>query len=85
MALEPHETQFMNTIIASCEKQGAKIRIIPFYNDYIPSRPTVDVIGSVKLISIRTIPLDNMLNAALKRGMDIVGSLVLIVLTSPSC
>ncbi|MFQ8998989.1 undecaprenyl-phosphate glucose phosphotransferase [Allofournierella massiliensis] len=83
VALEPHETQFMNTIIASCEKQGAKIRIIPFYNDYIPSRPTVDVIGSVKLISIRTIPLDNMLNAALKRGMDIVGSLVLIVLTSP--
>ena len=83
VALEPHETRFMNTIIAACEKQGTKIRIIPFYNDYIPSRPTVDVIGSVKLISIRTIPLDNMLNAALKRAMDVAGSLVLIVLTSP--
>ena len=28
-------------------------------------------------------PFDNLLNAALKRGLDIVGSLILIVLTSP--
>ncbi len=83
IALEPHETQFMNVIIASCEKQGTKISIIPFYNDFIPARPTIDVIGDIKLINIRTTPLDNLLNAALKRSMDIVGSLILIILTSP--
>ncbi len=83
IALEPHESHFMDKVIASCEKQGTKISIIPFYNDFIPTRPTVDVIGDVKLINIRTTPLDNMLNSALKRGMDILGSLVLILLTSP--
>lgn len=83
IALEPHETQFLNIIISSCEKQGTKISIIPFYNDFIPARPTIDVIGNIKLINIRTIPLDNLLNAILKRAMDIVGSLILIVLTSP--
>lgn len=83
IALEPHETQFTNMVISSCEKQGTKIRIIPFYNDFIPTRPTIDVIGSVKLINIRTTPLDNMINAAIKRLFDIVGSLILIVLTSP--
>lgn len=83
IALEPHETHFMNMVISSCEKQGTKISIIPFYNDYIPARPTVDVIGEVKLINIRTTPLDNLLNAAAKRALDIVGSIVLIILTSP--
>lgn len=83
VTLEPHEQQFMTTIISACEKLGTKISIIPYYNDYIPTNPTVDVVGESKLFNLRSIPLDNIGNAALKRAMDIVGSLILIILTSP--
>lgn len=83
VALEPHEQQFMTTIINACEKLGTKISIIPYYNDYIPTNPTVDVVGESKLFNLRSIPLDNIGNAVIKRTMDIVGSLILIILSSP--
>ena len=83
VALEPYQMDLMSRIIAAVEKSGTKIAIVPFYNDYIPSRPSIDAIGDIKLINMRTTPLDNVGSAFIKRCMDIVGSLVLIILTSP--
>ncbi len=83
VALEPHEIDFLVQVISWCEKGGVRTSIIPFYNDYIPARPTVEIMGPVKLLNIRSIPLDDLFNACLKRSLDIVGSLVLILLTSP--
>ena len=83
IALESHEVEFMPMVIAAGEKAGVKISIIPFYNNYIPNHPSIDVIGNCKLMNIRQIPLDNIVLAFLKRGMDIVGSILLITLSSP--
>lgn len=83
VALEPHEIRFMEQVLACADKEGIKVCIIPFYNDYIPTHPVVDVVGRTKLINIRTTPLDNVLWQVLKRAMDIAGALFLIVLTSP--
>lgn len=83
IALEPHESRMMQTILAACEKQGVRTSIIPFYNDYLPTCPRVDVVGSSKLINVRTIPLDDPFNAMIKRGFDVLASLALLVLTSP--
>lgn len=83
VALEAHEMHFMPRIILSAEKQGLKLSIIPTYNDYIPSRPTIELVDEIKLIHVRSTPLDNPLNALIKRSADVVGSLLLIVLTSP--
>ena len=83
VALEPHEIRFMEQVLACADKEGTKVCIIPFYNDYIPTHPVVDVVGRTKLINIRTTPLDNVLWRIAKRIMDVVGSLVLIVFTSP--
>lgn len=83
ITLEIHEAEFMNKIISACDKSGIRICIIPYFNDYIPAYPTIDTIGESRIINIRSIPLDHVLNAFVKRLADIVGSLVLIVLTSP--
>lgn len=83
VALEPHETQFMKAILAAADKEGVRLSLIPFYNDYIPPHPTIDVIGKSKLIDLRSTPLDNLGWAIVKRVMDIVGSLVLILVSSP--
>lgn len=83
VALEPHEVRFMEQVLACADKEGIRVCIIPFYNDYIPTHPVVDVVGRTKLINIRTTPLDNVLWQMVKRAVDIVGSLCLIVFTSP--
>ena len=83
VALEPHETQFMKPVLAAADKEGVRLSLIPFYNDYIPAHPTIDVIGQTRLIDMRATPLDNLGWAILKRAMDIASSLVLILLTSP--
>ena len=82
-ALEPSEIGFMKQVLETADKTGVRISIIPFYNDYIPNYPTIDVVGRTKLINMRTTPLDNVLWRMIKRTIDIVGSMVLIVLTSP--
>ncbi len=83
IALEIHEVKFMKKILASCDKSGIKPCIIPYFNEYMPAHPTIDTIGESRLINVRSIPLDNVLNATVKRAFDIIGSLILIILTSP--
>lgn len=83
VALEPQEIGYMRPILAAADKEGVRISIIPFYNDYFPSHPTIDVVGRTKLVNMRATPLDNLAWAMVKRAGDIVGSLAGIVLTSP--
>ena len=83
VALEPYETDQIKPILDVVEKEGVRVSLIPFYSEYIPSRPTINIVGSSKLIDLRSNPLDNLGWAICKRGMDIVGSLILILLTSP--
>jgi Undecaprenyl-phosphate glucose phosphotransferase len=82
-ALDISEAKYIEDIVSDCEKTGTKISIIPFCYKYIPSQPYFDQIGSIPLINIRRIPLDNLGNAFIKRTIDIIGSLILILCTSP--
>ena len=83
IALEASEYELLPTIIMACEKNGVKVSLLPFYNKYLPAHPQIDEIGDISLVNLRRIPLDNIGNAFIKRSMDILGSLCLIVLTSP--
>lgn len=83
VALEGSEFELLPGVINACEKSGTKLTVIPFYTKYLPSNPYMDEIEGIPLINIRRIPLDNFLNSLAKRAMDIIGSLVLIILTSP--
>lgn len=83
VALEPHETQFMQYVMDTAGKEGTYLQMIPFFNDYYPAHPTFDLVGKTKLINLRATPLEKAGNALAKRLMDIIGSLMLIVLFSP--
>ena len=83
VALEAHETRYLNTVLSAAEKEGLRVELIPFYNDYLPTHPTIEIVGRSKLINLAATPLDSMGWAFLKRLTDILGSLILIVLTSP--
>ena len=68
--------------LAGVEEPGLGVRYMGSY-DALSARPTIDVLDECKLINVRQTPFDNLLNAAVKRGLDIIGSLILIILTSP--
>lgn len=83
LALEPEELGVTVQVIQLCEKSGTRVSVIPFYNDVIPTKADIDNIGSIKLIQLRTTPLDEPFNAMIKRTFDVVVSLLALILLSP--
>ena len=83
VALEPHEIGFMKYIIGCADKEGVRLSLIPFFNDYFPSNVRIEKLGKSKLIDMRATPLDNILGATLKRVMDIIGSGLGLLVLSP--
>ena len=73
----------LESIVTLCEKSGVHTKFIPDYNNIIPTRPyTEDVLG-LPVINIRYVPLSNSFSAAVKRIMDVVGSIFGIIIASP--
>lgn len=83
LALAPDELSVTADVIQICEKCGTKISVVPFYNDVIPTRPTIDMVGNIKLIQLRTTPLDEPVNALIKRAFDIIVSGLVLIILSP--
>ncbi len=82
-ALEVDEYAALPAVIDACEANGIRFSLVPCYAKYIPMRPQVDSLNGIPLLNLREIPLDNFLNAFMKRSMDVVGAVLLIVLTAP--
>lgn len=70
-------------IVAACEKSGVHTKFIPDYNNIIPTRPYTEDLQGLPVINIRHVPLNDLLNATMKRAVDIFGALVALVLFSP--
>ena len=83
VALDPQDIAVMPDILAAADKEGVRLSLIPFFNDYIPQNPTFMALGHTKLIDMRVTPLDDLGWAMVKRAMDIAISLCLILLFSP--
>ncbi len=81
-AIDMKDAGRLEGIVSDCEKSGTKISFVPFCYQYIPSQPYIDQLDGIPLINLRRIPLDNLGNAFLKRTLDLVGSIILILLTS---
>ena len=70
-------------IINACEKNGIRFSLVPFYSKYVETDMQPDSLNGIPLLNLRKIPLDNAANAAVKRGFDILLSLLAILLFSP--
>ena len=82
-ALEPEELDSIRSVINACEKSGTKVSVVPFYSDLIPQSAAIETVGSTHIINLRANPLDNLGLAMLKRGFDVLASLLLLILLSP--
>ena len=82
-ALDNADSVNMQQLISICDTNGVRALIVPVTYKYFKSKCQVDMIGDLPIINTRTIPLDNIVNSALKRLMDIFISLILIIVTLP--
>ena len=73
----------LEQIVAVCEKSGVHTKFIPDYNNVIPTRPYTEDLQGLPVINIRHVPLNDPLNAAMKRVVDIFGAVVALILFSP--
>lgn len=83
IALSLKDYDHLEEIVGICEKSGVHTKFIPDYNSLIPSRPYTEDLMGLPVINIRYVPLSNTGNMVIKRAVDVVGSLVGIIITSP--
>lgn len=77
------EYEKLGRIVAMCEKSGIHTKFIPDYNNIIPTKPYTEDLLGLPVINIRHVPLNNRLNAFMKRCVDLFGAVVAIILFSP--
>ena len=83
VAFDTVRKRLITKYISICNNHCTKVFVVPAVCGYFKSPRQITVMGNLPLIDIRSTPLDSVSNRALKRTLDIVGSLALIVLTSP--
>ena len=83
IALSAEQYVHIDFLIAACEQNGIPLKIIPCYEARVSSQLSTTIFEGVKMVDIRTIPLDRLYNALLKRIMDVVISLAALILLSP--
>ncbi len=72
----------LERIVATCEKSGVHTKFIPDYNNVIPTKPYTEDLDGLPVIHVRHVPLSSSFNNAIKRIVDIAGSLFALIVFS---
>jgi len=83
IALHIEESMDLRDILKMCDKEGVRIKIIPGYYEFLKLSTSVEDLDGLPILTIRGVPLDSVLNRAIKRAFDILFSLTAILITSP--
>lgn len=82
-AIDSYDKRHLIRLVNICDDRCIKVFFLPVIYGFFKTPKQLEQIGSMPLINIHTTPLDNRANAAMKRVIDILGSLALIILTAP--
>lgn len=82
-AIDAYDKRHLIRLVNMCDDRCIKVYFLPVIYGFFKVPRQIETIGSLPIINIHSTPLDSRLNAFIKRFIDIVGSLALILLTSP--
>lgn len=83
ICLPRDESQRISQVVSECEYLGIQALIVPDYLDLLPANPRFENFAGMPLIDTRYVPLDDAVNATLKRSFDIVFSILALVVLAP--
>lgn len=73
----------LEEVVHACEKAGVMTKFVPDYGNLMSNRPYTEDLLGLPVIYVRQVPLEDVVNAFLKRATDIFGSLFALILFSP--
>lgn len=73
----------LEEVVRVSEKAGVMTKFVPDYGNLMSNRPYTEDLLGLPVIYVRQVPLNDMVNAFVKRAMDIFGSLFALILFSP--
>ena len=82
-AIDSYDKRHLIKLVNLCDDRCIKVYFLPVIYGFFKNIRQIEQVGTVPIINIHATPLNNPANAAIKRLIDIIGSLLLIVLTSP--
>lgn len=82
-AIDSYNKRYLIKLVNMCDDRCIRVFFLPVIYGFFKSEKQIEQVGTMPIINIHTTPLDNRANALVKRVIDIVGSLALIVLTAP--
>ncbi|WP_048188038.1 undecaprenyl-phosphate glucose phosphotransferase [Methanobacterium paludis] len=83
ITISPIHYKVIEDIVDTLEKYGVEAEIVPDYYRYFPANPYIDLIDDMPIIKLRYVPLDKSFNHFIKRILDIVLAIAIIIITSP--
>jgi putative colanic acid biosysnthesis UDP-glucose lipid carrier transferase len=73
------ESKTIEKLMLDADKNLIRFKFVPEYYDYAKKPTYIQSFGHIPIISVRTEPLENLLNRSIKRFFDVVFSLFVIV------
>ncbi len=82
-AIDSYDKRHLIKLVNLCDDRCIRVCFLPVIYGFFKNSKQVEQIGTIPIINAHTNPLNNRFNSFVKRAMDIVGSLLLILLCSP--
>ena len=82
-AIDAYDKKHLIKLVNLCDDRCIKVYFLPVIYGFFKVPRQIELVGSLPMINIHATPLDNPVNAFLKRIIDVLGSLALIVMTLP--
>ncbi len=82
-AIDSYDKWRLIKLVNMCDDRCIKVYFLPVIYGFFKHSRQIETVGSVPVINIHSTPLDNGANAMMKRIVDIIGSLALIIMTAP--
>ena len=82
-AVESYKKHSLVKMVNLCDDRCVKVFFLPVIYGFFKSSKQIEKVGNIPLINVHSTPLDSRFNAFIKRTVDIVGAILLIIFTSP--
>ena len=83
IALPLSEMNYIKEIISNCERNGVKTHIVPNYFGSIDRIFNVNILGTIPMLDLRSVPLDGYPHRFWKRCFDFFASIVSLAISLP--
>jgi exopolysaccharide biosynthesis polyprenyl glycosylphosphotransferase len=78
-----YERERILQLANACEREMVEFKVVPSYFEILVSGLHLETVGGIPVLGVSRLPLDRIVNRAIKRGIDIVGGTVGLLLSLP--